>query len=65
MIKLYDLKVTESELNELNGFVDLLDCSEMLKNKVNHLVGYARLLSKAERTKERYDLLVSSCSDAE
>lgn len=55
----YNLTVTETELEELNGFINLLDCSEPLKNKVHFLLGYVRLIGKAGRTKAIYDRLVS------
>ena len=55
----YNLTVSEAELEELNGFINLLDCSEPLKNKVHYLLGYVRLLGKAGRTKAMYDRLVS------
>lgn len=55
-----NLKVTKAELEELNEFVNLLDCSDRLKLKVKHLVGYARLIEKAEKTKAIYDNLISA-----
>lgn len=55
-----NLKVTKAELEELNDFVNLLECSDKLKLKVEHLVGYARLLDKAEKTKAVYDNLISA-----
>ena len=55
-----NLKVTKAELEELNEFVNLLDCSDKLKMKVSHLVGYARMIEKAEKTKAVYDNLISA-----
>lgn len=65
MTEQYNLTVTEAELEEINEFVNLLDCSEKLKSKVHFLLGYVRLISKAGRTKAIYDNLVSGHSSGE
>ena len=64
MTEQYELTVSEAELEELNGFVNLLDCSERLKNKIGYLFGYAKLMDKAKITKSIYDRIVAR-SDAE
>lgn len=56
----YELTVSKAELEELNGFVNLLECSDRLKLKINHLYGYAKLIDKAGKTKALYDNLVSA-----
>ena len=61
----YNLTVSITELEELNGFVNLLDCSKKLKLKIMHLYGYARQNEKAEKTKMIYDRLVSEYSSDE
>lgn len=65
MTEQYNLTVSEAELEEINDFVNLLDCSEPLKSKVHYLLGYVRLMYKAGRTKTIYDRLVSSHAENE
>lgn len=57
----FDLLITESELDELNVMVNLLDCSSSLKGKVHILLGVARNYRKMATNCTQYRNYVLTC----